>query len=281
MNSMDPTALEVNKSVRIGRAAELFVWARQRQTRLQGLPPDLNPRDLTEAYEIQLATALLRPLPHAGFKIGLTSQEAQRRADTFAPIAGRLSFPDVRRSQSRIELPESHLRVVEAEVVFELGNDLPAGHAPYSEQRVAASLRRAFAGIELCDTRFADSVEFSAASVVADNSNADLLIVGEPLGEDDIAALSDLSVTLERRGKPAIRGSTGSVLGNPLRAVTWLANWLARRGEGLRRGQLVSSGSCTGITEVAPDDAVVATFGTRARVAVEFALQSTKSEVRE
>lgn len=275
------TSVEALHSIKIGRAAELLLWSRNNQVRLQGLPPDLTPRDLHEAYEIQLAVAQLRRVPNAGFKLGLTNEEAQRAADTFAPIVGWLGSVDVRRGQSKVALPDKHLRIVEAEVVFELGSDLPAGHAPYSEQRVTASVSHVFAGIELCDTRFEESLDLPLPCVVADNSNAHLIVVGDALSEQDVASLGDLSVTLQRRGKPDIKGSTQNVLGNPLRALTWLANWLARRGEGLKRGQLVSSGSCTGMAQVAVEDFVAATFGGAAQVSVEFARESGKNEVRE
>lgn len=274
------TSLEALHTVKINRAAELLLWSRNNQARLQGLPADLTPRDLNEAYEIQAAVALLRRTPAAGFKLGLTNEAAQRGADTFAPIVGRLGSLDIRRSHSNIALPEKHLRIVEAEVVFELGSDLPPGYAPYSEQRVRGSVSRAFAGIELCNTRFEESMDPSLACVVADNSNADLVVVGDALSEQDIDSLANLPVKLQRRGKPDIHGSTQKVLGNPLRALTWLANWLARRGESLKRGQLISSGSCTGMTEVAAEDEVVATFGAGAQVSVEFVLGGGKNEVR-
>ncbi len=273
-------ALDILHSVKISRAAELLAWARKSATRLPPLPPDLTPRDLNEAYEIQSAAALLRPMPHAGFKLGLTNEEAQRAADTFAPIVGRLGLPDIHRGPAKIALPENHLRIVEAEVIFEIGRDLPAGYAPFSEQRVRASLSRAFAGIELCNTRFDTSVEPSLACVVADNGNADLIVVGDALTEGDLDSLGNLSVTLRRRGKPDIHGSTQKVLGNPLRALTWLANWLARRGESLKRGQLISSGSCTGMTEVAADEVVVASFGSGAQARVELSLENRKNEVK-
>lgn len=274
------TSLEALHTIKIGRAAELLLWSRNHQTRLQGLPPDLTPRDLNEAYEIQLAVAQLRRMPSAGFKLGLTNEQAQRAADTFAPIVGWLGSGDVRRSQSKIALPDKHLRIVEAEAIFELGSDLPAGHAPYSLQRVMAGVSRVFAGIELCDTRFEESVDPPLPCVVADNSNAHLIVVGDALPEQDVASLDNLSVTLQRRGKPDIKGSTQNVLGNPLRALTWLANWLARRGEGLKRGQLVSSGSCSGMAQVGVEDFVVATFGSGAQVSVEFARETAKNEVR-
>jgi len=81
-------------------------------------------------------------------------------------------------------------------------------------------------------------------------------------------------------GKPAVKGTTGNVLGQPLRSLAWLANWLARHGEGLKSGQLVASGSCTGMTQVGTDDLVVAKFGDRAQVRVEIASTGDKREVR-
>lgn len=273
------SAVDTLRTTKIYRAAELLLWSRNNQTRLPGLPADLMACDLNEGYEIQAALMTLRRMPVAGFKLGLTSEKAQRTADTFAPIVGRLAPIDIRRSPARIALPTKHLRIVEAEVIFELGSDLPAGYAPYSEQRVMASVSRVFAGIELCNTRFDENIEPSLPCLVADNSNADVIVVGDPLPEQDLASLPDISVTLQRRGHPDIRGSTQNVLGNPLRALTWLANWLARRGEALKRGQLVSSGSCTGMTELSPEDCVVATFGSQARASVELSVES-KNEVK-
>jgi len=267
------------KSDGVMKAAEILFRSRQNNTRLESLPTGLTPRDLDEGYAIQQAVAQRRPRSDAGFKIGLTSAASQGAAGVTAPIAGRLAHADLRPNLARIALPRNHLRVVEAEVIFEMGSDLPAGHAPFTVEQVAATICAAFAGIEICDTRFVDSDESSLALIVADNSNADLLVKGDRLTEDDVKALAALPVTLERRGQPAIRGSTAKVLDHPFRSVTWLANWLAQRGEYLRRGQLIASGSCTGITEAAADDIVAATFGANARVSVEFALEGMVSEV--
>src|SRR5690349_1522853 len=80
------SSVENLHTIKISRAAELLLWSRDNQTCLRNLPADLIPRDLNEAYEIQLAVALLRHTPTAGFKLGLTNEAAQRAADTFAPI---------------------------------------------------------------------------------------------------------------------------------------------------------------------------------------------------
>ena len=255
----------------ITKAAELFSWSRRVAAPIRSLPADLMPKTLEQAYDIQIATFRLRGMGAAGFKIGLTNVDAQRSAGVAAPIAGRLASADIMRSSARIALPHDHLRIVEAEVVFEVGCALSAKEGSLSEADVHDCLRGAYAGIEICNSRLSDdSEDTSLPTIVADNSNADRLVVGDPLPDWSVEALANLPVTLTRRGQPAVDGTTGSVLGQPLKAVTWLANWLGARGEGLKPGDLIASGSCTGMTEVARDDAVIAVFGGGARVAVDF-----------
>lgn len=228
------------------------------------------PKTLEQAYDVQIATFRLREMGTAGFKVGLTSVEAQRSAGATAPIAGRLTSADILRSPARIALPRDHMRIVEAEVLFEVGCTVMADHGPLSDAGVYRCLRAAYAGIEICNSRLSGSEDVPLPVIVADNSNADRLVVGDRLTDWSLEALADLPVTLTRRKQSAINGATRLVLGHPMRAVTWLANWLGERGEGLKAGDLIASGSCTGMTEVARDDAVTATFGGGARVAVEF-----------
>jgi 2-keto-4-pentenoate hydratase len=214
--------------------------------------------------------ARLRGVEIAGYKVGLTNERAQRASGTSEPIAGRLAAADIRRSPARLVAPVP--RIVEAEVIFEVAHDLPARQIPFTSAQVAEVLGTAYAGIEVCASRFT-SDDLSIAHLIADNSNAEFLVIGEPLPPSVIPRLSDLPVTLSRRGQDPVQGSTANVLGQPLLSVTWLANWLAQQGEGLKRGQLIASGSCTGMVEAARDDLVVARFGSYAQAIVEFAPQ--------
>ena len=264
----------------ITKAAELFSWSRRVGAPIRSLPADLLPKTLEQAYDIQIATFRLRGMGTAGFKIGLTNVEAQRSAAAAAPIGGRLASTDILRSPARIALPHDHLRIVEAEVVFEVGCTLPGDDASLSEADVYHCLRAAYAAIEICNSRLSGSEDASLPAIVADNSNADRLVVGDHLPDWSFEALADLSVSLTRCGQPAVDGTTRRVLGQPLKAVTWLANWLRARGEGLKAGDLIASGSCTGMTEVARDDAVIAVFGGAARVEVEFTEAQMKGGVR-
>ena len=263
-------AQEEMSALSIAKAAELLVWSRRQGTPLPALPSDLAPGSLERGYDIQLAAFGLRASSIAGYKVGLTSAEAQRAAGAITPIVGHLACGDILRSPARVAAGQHHLRIVEAEIVFEMGQELDAGDAPFTEGKLQQSIRAAFAGIEVCNSRLSNPDEAPLAAVVADNSNADLLVVGEPLIDFGYEALANLSVTLAHRRVPVVQGSTRRVLGHPLKSLTWLANWLSARGQGLRRGQLIATGSCTGFVEAAPDDRIIATFAETACASVEF-----------
>jgi 2-keto-4-pentenoate hydratase len=252
------------------KAGKLLWRARRSRSRLNGLPRNIAPSTVAQGYLIQAAAAKLAELPIVGYKVGLTSLRAQQLFAAESPVAGRLTSRDVRSSPLRVSVDRGHLAVVEAEVVFQLGRALPADRAPFSEEDIIASVASAFAGIEICDSRFADAENLPLPCVVADNVYADSLVIGGQLGAWDKRALDCMPVILELRSEPKIEATTAAVLGNPLRSLTWLANWLAARGESLQVGQYVASGSCTGITQAARTDLITATFGGTACVCAEF-----------
>ena len=58
--------------------------------------------------------------------------------------------------------------------------------------------------------------------------------------------------------------------GHPLRPLYWLANFLAARGEGLRAGQVVTTGSYAGAIDVPLDQSLTVTYGDLGQVAIEL-----------
>jgi 2-keto-4-pentenoate hydratase len=65
-------------------------------------------------------------------------------------------------------------------------------------------------------------------------------------------------------------GSGANVLGDPVEALVWLANDQRQRGDGLRAGQAVITGSCTGVNMAEAGDKARAEFGTLGAVELEF-----------
>jgi 2-keto-4-pentenoate hydratase len=184
------------------------------------------------------------------------------------PIVGRLADTDLVQSPARLAVREGHLRIIEAELVFALGDDLDGRARTITPEDVFAATGAFHAGIEICDARLFPDDEATLAQIVADNVFADKLVIGEQLAIANLDDLNDIEVHLSSAGQPATIGSTSQVLGNPAVAVAWLANHLAASGGQLRAGLMIASGSCTGMIEAPPGITMCAEFGGQAAARV-------------
>jgi 2-keto-4-pentenoate hydratase len=61
------------------------------------------------------------------------------------------------------------------------------------------------------------------------------------------------------------------VLGDPLIALTWLANELSSLGIALQAGEVVTTGTCVTPLPIEPGDQVIADFGPLGKVTVRLA----------
>jgi 2-keto-4-pentenoate hydratase len=82
--------------------------------------------------------------------------------------------------------------------------------------------------------------------------------------------VSDITATLSHDGAVIERGPSGAVLGDPRRAVAWLANAVGALGTTLRAGDVVLSGACTRMTSASSGDRFVGDFGPLGQVSVSF-----------
>lgn len=214
---------------------------------------------LDEGYEVQRAVMQTSNLPVMVWKLGLTSTGAREAFGAEEPAVGRLAASAIMNNGTEVRhaWPKVY---AEAEVVFELGLDLPPTGVPYTRESVLPAINAIYGGIELAASRF-DTTNLPLGLFVADNAMGHALVLGKRLSTRWEDRFGDMPVTIATNGEVQENGSTVRVLGNPLDALVWLANWLCENGEGgLRREQLVASGSCTGATLVHAGDVIDAEF---------------------
>ncbi len=181
----------------------------------------------------------------------------------------------MRRSSRCWRGPRKTQRVfgIEAEIAFRLARDLPPRGKPYTHDEVVAAIASMHPAIELVDSRFADWQKVDALSKIADNQSNGALIHGsavanwQKLGLD--LARPPITVTID--GKEAAR-TAGNSGGDPLRLLTALANHCTGRTGGLREGDMITTGSITGVTFAKPGAAVTADFGPLGTLRLEFPL---------
>ncbi|CDO38581.1 MULTISPECIES: 2-keto-4-pentenoate hydratase [Novosphingobium] len=223
------------------------------------LPLPANEPSLAEAYDVQRAIMRTTNLPVMVWKLALTTPQARDAFGTDEPIVGRLAASAILNNgtQTRQAWPEMF---AEAELVFEIGHDLPPKDTPYTRETVLPAIQALYAGIELAAPRYTTS-DMPLGLLVADNAMGHALVLGARLSAQWEDSYADMPVSIALNGEVQENGSTTRVMGNPLDALVWLANWLCDNGEGgLRREQLVSAGSCTGATPISAGDSVSAAF---------------------
>lgn len=221
--------------------AQALVWAAQHRCPLPR--PAAPALDEVQAYTVQrrLVEALSqwRGEPLGGLKVSMTSPETQALAGGRGPAYGRLLAGQVLDSPARVSLSTMFSPRLELELQFVVREDLP------SDPTVEDVLARCDVapGLEIPDSRFRDwFANLSAAEVIADDAVAGLVVVGSsrPASVVDVRGVR---AELRRGGQVLARGSATAVMGHPAEAVAWLARELARHGERLTAGTLVSSGT--------------------------------------
>jgi 2-oxo-3-hexenedioate decarboxylase/2-keto-4-pentenoate hydratase len=242
---------------RIEAAARFFWEDRQARRRYRGLPPELRPRSLEESYAVQEALQARLAAAHGavgGYKVALTSPAMRHLLRVEEPFAGAIFAGTIGASPAVVRAGDFVRLGIECELAVQLARDLPAAGAPYDRASVGRAVGACMAAFELVDDRNADYGNLDAPSCIADNGWNAGVVLGPPLADWRALDLTKAAGRLRLNGRLAGSGRTGDVMGHPFEALAWLANHAARRGLGLKSGQLVMTGSIVPSTFVAPGD---------------------------
>lgn len=255
----------------VATAAAILSGHIERRTRLVQLPPECRPASRADGYAVQAELWRQSGEACAGWKIAATSTAGQAHIGVDGPLAGRLWRSRILADPARVALAGSAMRVIEAEFVFQLDRALPPRSAAYEVDEVMAAVGSLFVGMEVPDSRYENFVAVGAPQLIADNACAWLYVLGNevtlPWRERDLRAQP---VVAYRDGEATARGDGSAVLGDPRLAMTWIANELARFDEGLKAGELVTTGTCIKPMEVAAGDRVRLGFGDLGEVSATF-----------
>lgn len=177
-----------------------------------------------------------------GYKIGLTSPRMQAMCGIPHPLGGRILADRVHHSGATIPLSRHVHLGVECEIGVRIGRDVPPGSAlPSTIEEMGRAVAAVGPAFELVEDRHADYTSLDMLSLVADNSWNAGIVLGEFRSYwPDLAAIEGV---LEVNGEERDRGFGRDVMGHPFEPLLWLVRHLAERGETLRAGEVVMTGS--------------------------------------
>jgi 2-keto-4-pentenoate hydratase len=209
---------------------------------------------LTAAYAVQdeyQALLQARGDEIVGYKVALTSKAMQEFVGVDQPLAGAVFGSVVHHSPAEIDLSQFRHMGVEFEVAVRMSADLAPGGGAHTREDVAAAVAGCHPAFELVEDRNADYSVLNPFDLVAENAWNGGVVLGAAVDDWQNVDLVEGATRLTLNGEP---GGTGDALGHPLDAVAFLANNLNDRGETLRAGQFVMTGSSIVTQFPAPGD---------------------------
>ena len=210
---------------------------------------DLLPRSAEEAYDVQSAVAAAAGVI-GGWKVGAGSPTAE-------PTCAPLFAADMRGSPGAWHVQSSDIGI-EGELAFRFGRPLPPREAAYGEDEVWDAIDTLHPAIELVRSRFAEPQAMSPWAPLADNLSNYGFCYGAAIRDWQQIDFLRQPVSLIVDGEESVRAVGGNAAGHPRRLLAWLANHCARRGRGLAVGDIVTTGTHTGlVTRPAPAEIVV------------------------
>ncbi|MCH2115104.1 MAG: fumarylacetoacetate hydrolase family protein [Pirellulales bacterium] len=220
------------------------------------------PADEAAAYEIQDAVSQVADEEIIGFKLGATSDAALTALGLSEPFYGPLFERFSHRSDEVVALPSKHQIFIETEIAVGLGRDLPPRDSNYTQHDVEAAAAWIGPAFELVATRFDMELTGNGILLIADGGvNADF-VMGDQLSNWSQLDLTQHPVTQIVNDRESQSGHSGmSIFGNPFGAVAWLANHKNLRDRGLKTGDIITTGTCTGMTPLEAGDHVHADLG--------------------
>ena len=245
----------------VDRAASVLYDARRARRVIPGLPADVAPRDLDDAYAIADRLAEQVGDDVAGWYCACTNPEIQALLGLHEPYRARIFAQALHASPATLQAADFPPLVLECEVAFRLGCDLPPRAGPYTRAEVADAVASLHGSIEVVAGHLHDWPRQNVFAVIADNGTDGALIVGDGVADWRGLDLPGLAVALAVDGVTVQAGSGANVLGDPLTAFTWLANERAVAGAGLRAGFTCNTGTTTPMHPVTAPCTAVADFG--------------------
>jgi 2-keto-4-pentenoate hydratase len=259
----------------VGEAARLLLDARDQARLLDRLPIACRPTDIDSALAIQeQVTELLRS-----------------RGDEVAawkcasPSGAKVIAAPIYRSKIQFATSDSVLLkaapgakdvLVEPEMALVMKTDLPPRGETYRQEEIRDAVGEVRLSLEIIGSRFSDPGTVSFPELLADGLLNNGLVIGPSIARETVPENIPLSIVKDQRGTTTIPGSHPEA--DVWRPLYWLVQFLNERGNGLRAGQAIITGSYAGVLSMEVNCRYAIQFDALGTIDFAFESISTKFE---
>lgn len=221
---------------------------------------------VAEAYELQRAAIDASRQKVFGYKIGATADETLALLNLSEPFHGPIFEAHTAFTETDVTLAlpltAAHTPRIEAEFIVCFKHDVKRdNHQDVTLEQLSEHIDWIAPGFEFVGSRYSVPQGSPGTSVIGDFGAHQHSVIGTPQKDWQSLDLTAHAVALSINGEPAAQGHSGlSIYGNPLLLVCWLLNQ-PLMASGLKAGQIVSCGTCTGAIPVTAGNLVEADYG--------------------
>lgn len=205
--------------------------------------------DTAAAYAVQDATVeQLGTI--GGWKVG-------SKGDGSEPSCAPLPASGVLPSGAALRGSAWKQRGLEVELAFRVGKDIDPGDAYLTTEALMQCFDAMVPVVEVVETRLGNMPCGNPLVSLADLLSHGALIIGTPVPmPKDLPDVRRITASLSLDGKEVARVTGGNPAGDVWPVLSWLARHCSLRGKPLKKGQIVTTGSCTGVDYARLGDAV-------------------------
>ena len=206
------------------------------------------PKSLESAYRIQDEVHRLFETeggagPMGGHKIALTSRAVQELCGVDQPAYGGIVAKTIRKSPAVLKVSDFLRLGLEFEIAVRIARDVPPLDEGYDRECIGDYVGACMTAFELIDDRDADYSDLDAASILTDRCWCGGVVLGPEVTDWRSLDLEQASAELIWNDEPIDQGVTGDSMGHPFEGLAWIANHLLSRGQSLKAGDIVITGS--------------------------------------
>lgn len=254
---------------KIDGLASLLISARTSGQPIEAVPDELVPNDAVEAQLVDDHVAAVTGWPVLGWKIGCTSEHAQKLLGSPGPFSGRVySVRDAGATVTAADFCSGPM--LEGEFAFTIGRDIEPATEAHRREDVLDAVSEFRLAIELVGGRYKALVGTPLPLLIADAGSNTSLVLGPPIESPDLQNLGSVPAEMSVDGEVTGSGSGADVLGDPVAALVWLADHLSQRGIALQAGQVVSTGTATQLSPFALGATATASFAGLGSISVDY-----------
>jgi 2-keto-4-pentenoate hydratase len=216
--------------------------ARRTGKKVPRLTDDVRPRDEREAALVRDAVMRLRGSRHAGWKVALSPAGEV--------IASPILSDGFLTSPTHISKLQTASLGIETELAFRMKRAFPVADETISAQSTLDAIDAVMPALELLDSRYEAGFGSPRLDLLADHLGNFGIVLGPALQDWHERDLAAVVMSLALAGPIPEVVSGAHPLGDPIAPLVALAKHLARDGHSIAPGDVVITGSWTGVRQV-------------------------------